>query len=418
MLDTHGGRRPIISISVITALALLGDSLLYSLLPLYAGTLGLSTFMVGLLLSANRWVRLVTSSLASRSFARWGFSGIMLVNVLLTVVSTVAYAFPLGVGCFLAARLLWGACYSHLRLGGYLVALGASPAGLGLALGLIQSFSRLGSMLAVLGGGLLADRWGYSWVMAGAGLFSLGALPFVGGCRGALGKAEIGSVDPLPQGGAAPSTDRLSLPFCNAAGFTTCLVGWGMVLSSLSAVLHQRVGMGIELRDLCWDCHHRRGGHGSELGVHSGGLTPAGRLCDRLGRRVPSRRHSAAGRSAALFGLDGAGTGHCSILYRVFHLFECPEGVLGCGRGDGALKEGQCGEPLQLLAGSGFRRGTAFRVRPCGCTQLCRGVLNRCRCAAGCGLAQFEGWEKAEECVGCGLKLKGQCAEMRNCRRS
>lgn len=124
----------------------------------------------------------------------------MLVNVLLTVVSTVAYAFPLGVGCFLAARLLWGACYSHLRLGGYLVALGASPAGLGLALGLIQSFSRLGSMLAVLGGGLLADRWGYSWVMAGAGLFSLGALPFVGGCRGALGKAEIGSVDPLPRG--------------------------------------------------------------------------------------------------------------------------------------------------------------------------------------------------------------------------
>ena len=128
----------------------------------------------------------------------------MLVNVLLTVVSTVAYAFPLGVGCFLAARLLWGACYSHLRLGGYLVALGASPAGLGLALGLIQSFSRLGSMLAVLGGGLLADRWGYSWVMAGAGLFSLGALPFVGGCRGALGKAEIGSVDPLPQGGCCP----------------------------------------------------------------------------------------------------------------------------------------------------------------------------------------------------------------------
>lgn len=288
MLDTHGGRRPIISISVITALALLGDSLLYSLLPLYAGTLGLSTFMVGLLLSANRWVRLVTNSLASRSFARWGFSGIMLVNVLLTVVSTVAYAFPLGVGCFLAARLLWGACYSHLRLGGYLVALGASPAGLGLALGLIQSFSRLGSMLAVLGGGLLADRWGYSWVMAGAGLFSLGALPFVGGCRGALGKAEIGSVDPLPQGGAAPSTDRLSLPFWNAAGFTTCLVGWGMVLSSLSAVLHQRVGMGIELR-------------GSVLGIATiaGVVTAlnwvctlvvsplAGRLCDRLGRRVP-----------------------------------------------------------------------------------------------------------------------------------
>lgn len=76
MLDTHGGRRPIISISVITALALLGDSLLYSLLPLYAGTLGLSTFMVGLLLSANRWVRLVTNSLASARSLGGGFQGL------------------------------------------------------------------------------------------------------------------------------------------------------------------------------------------------------------------------------------------------------------------------------------------------------------------------------------------------------
>ncbi|HAI52328.1 MAG TPA: MFS transporter, partial [Firmicutes bacterium] len=171
--------KPIALVSIITALALLGDALLYSILPLYAGSLGISTFMVGVLLSANRWVRLATNTWAARSFARWDFSGIMLAVVLLTALSTAVYAFPLGAALFFLARIIWGACYSHLRLGGYLVALKASGQSLGLALGTIQSVSRLGSIFAVLGGGLLADRFGYSWALAAAGLLSLGAVPFV-----------------------------------------------------------------------------------------------------------------------------------------------------------------------------------------------------------------------------------------------
>ena len=41
-----------------TAFSLLGDQTLYSVLPVYYGDLGLSPMQVGLLLSANRWVRL------------------------------------------------------------------------------------------------------------------------------------------------------------------------------------------------------------------------------------------------------------------------------------------------------------------------------------------------------------------------
>ena len=100
--------KPIALVSIITALALLGDALLYSILPLYAGSLGISTFMVGVLLSANRWVRLATNTWAARSFARWDFSGIMLAVVLLTALSTAVYAFPLGAALFFLARIIWG----------------------------------------------------------------------------------------------------------------------------------------------------------------------------------------------------------------------------------------------------------------------------------------------------------------------
>src|SRR5215203_4723180 len=50
--------RPTVLASVVLALALLGDSLLYAVLPLHAATFGISLAWVGVLLSANRVIRL------------------------------------------------------------------------------------------------------------------------------------------------------------------------------------------------------------------------------------------------------------------------------------------------------------------------------------------------------------------------
>ena len=46
MLNKNSVKQPIVLVSVVTAMAMQGDSLLYSLLPLYASSLGISTFMV------------------------------------------------------------------------------------------------------------------------------------------------------------------------------------------------------------------------------------------------------------------------------------------------------------------------------------------------------------------------------------
>ncbi|NLM53973.1 MAG: hypothetical protein GX195_03460 [Firmicutes bacterium] len=54
----------------IMALALIGDSLLYSVLPIYAERLGIPLVMVGAVLSINRWVRLVSNPLAVQIYRR------------------------------------------------------------------------------------------------------------------------------------------------------------------------------------------------------------------------------------------------------------------------------------------------------------------------------------------------------------
>ena len=52
-------RKQVVSISLITAFALIGDSMLYIVLPIYWKEIGLSSIWeVGLLLSINRFIRI------------------------------------------------------------------------------------------------------------------------------------------------------------------------------------------------------------------------------------------------------------------------------------------------------------------------------------------------------------------------
>src|SRR3546814_8073968 len=54
-----GARSAVVVSAAVMALALLGDSLLYVVLPLYAADFGVGLAWVGVLLSANRLIRVV-----------------------------------------------------------------------------------------------------------------------------------------------------------------------------------------------------------------------------------------------------------------------------------------------------------------------------------------------------------------------
>jgi MFS family permease len=138
----------------VTAAALFGDTLLYTALPVSAARLGLDALAVGLILSLNRWVRLVTNPVAARLFERVPAGGLVIVGLALAVASTAAYALSAMLFVFLAARLVWGMSWSLLRLGSLLGAI-EDPAG-SVRSGVARTGRALGNMRAVFGLGYLA----------------------------------------------------------------------------------------------------------------------------------------------------------------------------------------------------------------------------------------------------------------------
>ena len=161
---------PVLTIGSVMSLALLGDSLLYVALPAHASELALPLWSVGVLLGANRIVRLVTNGLAARLFNRIGGRGPVVAAGVGSVITTAMYGLTPTFWPFLLARLAWGACFSTLRLGAFTVVLAASgPSTRGRLVGMYQSISRIGPVASLLVGGLLVETLGYhpSFVILG-----------------------------------------------------------------------------------------------------------------------------------------------------------------------------------------------------------------------------------------------------------
>ena len=176
--------RTVLTASIALAMALLGDAMLYAVLPAKAASLGIPIALVGVLLSVNRWVRIATNFGAASAFDRWGVRRGMIAGSILTVASTAAYGvFPF-FAAMLPARLAWGAAFSLLRLGAYrAVLLESATSNRGRIMGMFQSVSWIGSMTGALVGGILVEAIGFraTAVAFGAvGLLSLGLSSRVG----------------------------------------------------------------------------------------------------------------------------------------------------------------------------------------------------------------------------------------------
>lgn len=166
----HLPPRVLVMISLAIAASLLGDSLLYAVLPTIWMQLNLELWMVGVLLSANRFIRFITNPLAGRVIERYGIRGPFIAAMFLAAITTGIYGFNFGFYLFLLARILWGLCWSFLRLGGFLTALEfANDGNRGYYLGFYSGVGRLGTLVSVLLGGFLTDMVGFQetiWAFA------------------------------------------------------------------------------------------------------------------------------------------------------------------------------------------------------------------------------------------------------------
>ena len=217
-------QRPLYLVSAATALSLLGDQALYSVLPVYYAQLGLSAVQVGILLSANRWIRLFTNELAHRV---GGGRGWFAAAFVLGSLTTAAYAYTHSLAVLLAARVLWGLAWSFIRHIGVITIMLHTPAtASGRAMGTYNAFSRVGSIAGLFGGALLVDLFGFAPAMLVLAVLSVLAVPLA-----VLGFDGVRH--------AVAATARASVPWRFVVlGFVLGCVGPGLVMATLGNVLN------------------------------------------------------------------------------------------------------------------------------------------------------------------------------------
>lgn len=161
--------------SGVMAFSGLGDAFLYLILPIYGKDMGFSVFAIGLLLSVNRFVRILANTHIANLVAKLGMKNMLITCSILAMLTTAVYGLKVGVILFFIARVMWGLCYSGLKIAtlNYASHVGKRS---GLAFGLVQSIKSIGALGVLWLGPMVAKAYGIEsglFLIAGAGILGI-----------------------------------------------------------------------------------------------------------------------------------------------------------------------------------------------------------------------------------------------------
>jgi len=100
----------------VMSFAILGDALIYVVLPVNAATFGITIFWVGVLLAANRIIRIFTLGPIALLAQRTSPRNLAIVGAVVSTISTLIYGVGEGPTILLVGRLLWGLSFAILTL--------------------------------------------------------------------------------------------------------------------------------------------------------------------------------------------------------------------------------------------------------------------------------------------------------------
>lgn len=152
-----------------------GDTVLYLLLPMYGAAFGVTLAEVGLLLAANRLVRIAGYGWVARFYARHGDRPTCTLAVIAAALCALGYATLSGFWALLPLRLVWGLCFAALNLATQALAT-AEPVGAALRSGRSRAFIALGPVLALPAGAVLAQVAGPRLIFALLAVVAMGGL--------------------------------------------------------------------------------------------------------------------------------------------------------------------------------------------------------------------------------------------------
>jgi len=162
-----------------------GAGVAFPTLPTLGSLLGISPFVVGLILSTNRFTRLVTNTPAGEVIDRIGTRRPMIVGFVLQGIAPFGYALGLhaarvplldAAGVFIAARAVWGFGSAFVFVGGFgMVTHITSRENRGRWVGYFRGGQSLGFPTGLVAGGVLTDLYGYEVAFVGSGVAAMSA---------------------------------------------------------------------------------------------------------------------------------------------------------------------------------------------------------------------------------------------------
>ncbi len=173
--DRNSGRA-----ALVLSLTLPGDVLLYLLLPLHAATFGVSLPEAGVLLAANRLIRILGYGWIARFFQRHGPRRTCTLAVVGAAASTLGYGLLSGVTTLLLARLVWGLSFAAMNISTQALAV-SELEGAAKRSGRSRAIISAGPTVALVVGAVLSEIIGSQAVFLLLGVVALLALAFTRG---------------------------------------------------------------------------------------------------------------------------------------------------------------------------------------------------------------------------------------------
>ncbi len=158
-------------------LALPGDTVLYLLLPIHAAAFGVTLPEVGLLLAANRLVRIVGYNWVAGFYARRGPRAACILAGMGAVLAATVYASASGLWLLLVARLIWGLSFAAMNIATNVLPT-SEMEGAAKRSGWSRSIIAVGPMVGLIAGAIIAELAGPRTVFMLLALVAVAAIPF------------------------------------------------------------------------------------------------------------------------------------------------------------------------------------------------------------------------------------------------
>lgn len=177
--------------SIVLCLTLPTDTVLYLLLPLHAAVFGVTLAEAGILLAANRLVRIAGYGWVARSYERHGARICCIAAVAGSALSSLGYALLPGVWTLLACRLMWGLSFAAMNIATQALATVDSERAARRS-GRSRAIIAAGPCGALMMGAGIAEVWGAPVVFVVLAVVALAAMPFAMRLPGGQGAKVAG----------------------------------------------------------------------------------------------------------------------------------------------------------------------------------------------------------------------------------